>query len=216
MLRYFLIAGLVVFVAACVSAPQAQVFRGVYAEGPESMTFTPDGRDGERWAATGEGQALRTLQEAGGRDFSDPFDRFAIRAEVEGRLSKRGAYGHLGMFQRELVISRVIEAEVSSRPRRCAPRAQQRFQGVYQLRDGAWAFREHGQEEFWWVNGDRFSLQNLESLIARLQQDSAAEIFEVAFEADAQFIDSYGPEGAYRCAIYVTRVLGAHLLQQAP
>lgn len=216
MFRFILIAGFIVFTAACAGAPRTQVFSGVYAEGAESMTFTPDAREGERWAATGESDALRTLQEAGGRDYSDPFDSFAIRAEVEGRLSPRGSYGHLGMFRREVFITRVITAETSTRPRRCAPSAQQHFRGAYVLQDGVGLFRESGSEELWWVNGDRFALQNLESLIEHHRQRDAADAYEAVFEGNAQFIDAYGPDGAYRCAIFVTRVLGLHPVSAAP
>ncbi|HRE44846.1 MAG TPA: hypothetical protein PKY87_12880 [Terricaulis sp.] len=216
MLRSVLIAGFIVFTAACASAPRTQVFSGVYAEGAESMTFTPDAREGERWAATGESDALRTLQEAGGRDYSDPFDSFAIRAEVEGRLSPRGSYGHLGMLRRELFITRVIAAEASTRARRCAPRAQRHFRGEYVLQDGVGLFRERGGDEFWWVNGDRFALRNLESLIERTGQHGASETFEAMFEGDAQFVGAYGPDGAYRCAIFVTRVLDLHGISAAP
>ncbi len=207
MLRFSLIASLAFLAVACASAPHVQVFSGVYAEGPETMSFTPEGRDGARWAANGEGEALRALQAAGGRDYGDPLDTFAIRAEVEGRLSRPGAYGHMGLFERELFITRVIAAETAPAAQRCAPRSQERFRGVYEKHEGVWLFRESSQGEIWWVSGDRFAQPMLESLLERY---SEAERLEAAFEGHARAPGAYGPDGAYRCALFVTRVLGAY------
>lgn len=95
--------------SGCVSGPEPErVYTGLYAEGLETMTFTIDGSE-EHWVATGDG--IYALQNSSPREYSADGMRvpFSVRARVVGVLSPPGQYGHLGMFRREISISRLVE-----------------------------------------------------------------------------------------------------------
>lgn len=109
------IVGLLCLVAACASpfgATGERQYTGVYAEGTEIMTFHADG-EAHPWAVAG-GDALYALQ-AAAPPRAQPWDGFQIRAVIKGRLSERGRYGHLGMFEREITITDVILAPAPER-----------------------------------------------------------------------------------------------------
>lgn len=101
--------------AACASpAPGTQRFTGLYADGFEMQAFTADGR-GESWWVNLEPEARAAIDAAKGPQPRVPFG-FRIRAEVEGRLSEPGHYGHLGAYPRQLTVIRVISAKRETAP----------------------------------------------------------------------------------------------------
>lgn len=96
--------------AACTSpAPGSQRFTGTYALAFEMQSFTADG-DNESWWATLEPKAQAQLAAALPPN-AGPRLGSRIRAEVEGRLSEPGHYGHLGAYPRHLTITRVLSAK---------------------------------------------------------------------------------------------------------
>lgn len=105
-MRTIIAAAFVTLLTACASpgGENPRTYSGVYAEGMETMTFRPEGRD-EAWAVRSGYEALQ----AAAPPRADPNDGFRVCATIEGRLSERGRYGHLGMFPREIEITRVIE-----------------------------------------------------------------------------------------------------------
>jgi hypothetical protein len=98
-------AALMLTLAACATPSGEQRYTGLYSEGLETMTFRAEGRD-EHWVVSGNYYALQ----AAAPPRANPQDGFSVCATIEGRLSERGRYGHLGMFPREIEITRVIEA----------------------------------------------------------------------------------------------------------
>lgn len=108
MLFAFLVPSLL---GACALSPAARTYTGVYAEGLETMTFEPDGRD-ETWAVAG-GDGVYILQAAAPHVVSAGTGArapFRVRATIRGELSPAGRYGHLGSFSREITITEVLEA----------------------------------------------------------------------------------------------------------
>jgi|GEM_PF-2515817 len=106
-MRIIIAATFVTLLAACASSggDNPRRYSGVYAEGMETMTFHPEGRD-EAWAVRSGYESLQ----AAAPPRADPNDGFRVCATIEARLSERGRYGHLGMFPREIEITQVIEA----------------------------------------------------------------------------------------------------------
>jgi hypothetical protein len=109
-----LIAATLLLAACTSSAPGTERFTGLYADGFEMQAFTADGR-GETWWAHLEPDARAAIDAAKGPGPRVPFG-FRIRAEVEGRLSEPGHYGHLGAYPRQLTITRVISAKLAPAP----------------------------------------------------------------------------------------------------
>lgn len=103
-LPVFIIAALLTACASPTGGGERR-YSGLYTEGMETMLFQAEGRD-ERWAVSSGYEGLQ----AAAPPRADPNDGFTICATVEGRLSPRGRYGHLGMFPHELAVTRVIEA----------------------------------------------------------------------------------------------------------
>jgi len=107
--RIATVAALALLLAACTTHPRAQRFTGLYALSFEMQAFTADGAN-ETWWATLEPQAQAELKAALPADAGPRFGS-RIRAEVEGRLSEPGHYGHLGAYPRHLTITRVLSAK---------------------------------------------------------------------------------------------------------
>ena len=73
-------------------------YHGHYTYGFEVSSFMPCGSS-ERWWVSAETRGLRTqLGERAG----------TVYAEVRGEISKRGSYGHLGAYSRELTVLEVV------------------------------------------------------------------------------------------------------------
>lgn len=106
-MRTFVMGCLALFAAACISpfGTGERRFTGVYVEGREVMVFEPAGTD-QSWAAVGQTSSLRAALPPG----VDPEPGFRVCATIMGRVSPIGRYGHLGLFSREIEITRVIEA----------------------------------------------------------------------------------------------------------
>ncbi len=111
MRRVFLIGLLVL--AACASAAPAgpRRFAGTWAFHFETSAFVTDAGEGPYWLAAVEGEVWPQLTapftQAGG-----PWGEAHI--VVEGELSAPGQYGHLGAYERELHVTRVIESTLVS------------------------------------------------------------------------------------------------------
>lgn len=119
-LRRFFLFGLFgsALVGACAAwgptQPSATRYRGLYVFGFETSSFVPDGAERGWWVeATPE---ARQALHAAAAPIRQPNDAIFVHAEVEGELSPPGQYGHLGAFERRLMITRVISATVQPRP----------------------------------------------------------------------------------------------------
>ncbi len=111
MRRWFLGALLGLGLAACASsAPAApQRFAGVWDWHFETSSFvTEDGRG--PWWLSAEGAAWEALNAPFAAAGRGPWGR--LRVVVEGELSEPGQYGHLGAYERELRVTRVVEARL--------------------------------------------------------------------------------------------------------
>lgn len=111
-MRHALFALLITTVlGACAINPAERTYTGIYAEGLETMTFQPDGRE-ETWAVAG-GDGVYGLQAAAPRAYpteGGPRAPFRVRATIRGEVSRPGRYGHLGLFRRQITITEVLEA----------------------------------------------------------------------------------------------------------
>jgi hypothetical protein len=107
---HFLTMVCVACLAGCKHAkdkwPAEGTFQGTHLTAFENSAFTPDGSD-EVWWLSGNLQPLPYVPQGSSNKFGESY-----RVRVYGRLSPIGSYGHLGSYQRELVVERIIEYEV--------------------------------------------------------------------------------------------------------
>ena len=117
MKRAFLIGLLGLALAACVSAaPASQRLSGTWDWQFETSAFTTDAGEGPFWLHA-EGQAWEDLNAPFREAGLGPWGQ--LRVVVEGELSEAGQYGHLGAYSRQLIVTRVVRAELlASSPRR--------------------------------------------------------------------------------------------------
>lgn len=97
--------------AACAgSAGSGKVkeYRGSYSAGFESSAFKPDGKK-EVWWANGSPSCpgIFTLRAAGDEMHRDP----PVSVRIRGKVSRKGRYGHLGFYDRELEIVETLSCE---------------------------------------------------------------------------------------------------------
>ena len=85
------------------------IFRGVYTLSFEKSEFVPAG-SGCRWWLAGETQQLWVATHS-----PQGMESATVRIEVQGIVSKPGCYGHLGIYRRELTVTRILSAEVRGR-----------------------------------------------------------------------------------------------------
>jgi hypothetical protein len=113
-MRRALLAGLAgLGLAACVSksAPASNVYSGELDWHFETSSFvTNDGRgpwwlsaDGAVWS-----DVVAPIQRGGGGPWGQ------VRLTVEAELSAPGRYGHMGAYEREIRVTRVISSELIS------------------------------------------------------------------------------------------------------
>lgn len=111
--RTFLVGLIGLSLAACASAAPAsgQRFAGTWDWRFETSSFVTDDGQGPWWLSadgpTWEQVAAPLTQSGRG-----PWGR--VRLVVEGRLSAPGRYGHLGAYEREFRVTRVIEATLTA------------------------------------------------------------------------------------------------------
>lgn len=82
-----------------------KTYRGVVSFGFEVSSFAPCGGDQQWWVTNGE--ALLELQ-ARYNDLVE-FPYTLAYAELKGKRSRIGEYGHLGAYQREFEVAEVVE-----------------------------------------------------------------------------------------------------------
>jgi len=109
----FALIGLVL--AACASAARvrAERFEGDWSGHFETSSFTTDDGRGPWWLS-GDGAVWDALNAPLARAGRGPWGRLHIVVEAE--LSPPGAFGHLGVYERELRVTRVIEARLIDAP----------------------------------------------------------------------------------------------------
>lgn len=94
--------------AACASTPGAPTrFSGTFDWHFETAAFLTDDGEGPYWLSA-EGAAWSDITAPIERSGRGPWGR--VRLVVEGQLSAPGQYGHLGAYERELRVTRVIES----------------------------------------------------------------------------------------------------------
>ncbi|MES1201846.1 MAG: hypothetical protein ABUS57_10410 [Pseudomonadota bacterium] len=109
MRRVFLLGLLSLALSAC-AAPQAKgTYTGTLDWSFETSAFRTDDGQGPWWLSA-EGnvwpQVVAPIQSASTRPWGH------LHITVEGTLSRRGHYGHLGRYEHELRVSRVIESRL--------------------------------------------------------------------------------------------------------
>jgi hypothetical protein len=82
--------------------PEAQ-FRGHYSSGFEHSGFAPC--DGESWWTTFSGNMTSDAEGALGPDPQNEGAPSGIYMEIDGEISELGMWGHLGQYDRELVVT---------------------------------------------------------------------------------------------------------------
>lgn len=113
MRRALLASLLALALSACASSaasPAAQRFEGVFTWHFETSSFAPDAGGGPYWLS-GENaweQIVAPIEQSG----RGPWGR--VHLIVEGELSPEGHYGHLGGYDHELRVTRVIESRLIS------------------------------------------------------------------------------------------------------
>ncbi len=96
---------LVLFLFSCAPAANLQrgeEFRGYYQAGFEVEAFEPCGSPEKWWVVRGDELNARYRQFVGA-----PYEPVFI--VVRGQVGPRGRYGHLGLYNRELVVQQVLE-----------------------------------------------------------------------------------------------------------
>ncbi len=95
---------LLVLVSGCAHAAAAsppEEFRGHYTYGFEVEAFEPCGSRERWWVVRGEELYRRH------REISEPYTR--VFAVIRGSTGPRGRHGHLGQYEREVVVEEVLE-----------------------------------------------------------------------------------------------------------
>jgi hypothetical protein len=111
MRRRELLAALALVSAGCAStASEAPAtYLGEWEWRFETSSFaSSDGRG--PWWLSGEGEVWEQISAPITQAGNGPWGR--VRLTVEGELSAPGTYGHLGAYERELRVTRVIRAEL--------------------------------------------------------------------------------------------------------
>ncbi len=85
------------------------IFRGVYQTEFEKSSFRVDDRERTVWLS---GDVRRVFAGIGGWKKGV---KLKARLTVEGTMSAPGYYGHFGMWERELVVKRVVTARIPSK-----------------------------------------------------------------------------------------------------
>jgi hypothetical protein len=112
MRRAFLAGLLGLALAACASAPSGpQRYSGTWEWHFETSAFTTDDGQGPWWLHA-EGSTWDQINAPLTRSGGGPWGR--VHLVVEGELSAPGRYGHMGAYERELRVTRVIEATLIS------------------------------------------------------------------------------------------------------
>lgn len=113
--KYFgliLVAFLCLALATMLWHRRSGVFRGRFTDGFETSRFVPCGSS-EKWWVEGDKELIY-------RAFYPNFDRnclpedFRFKTgymEVQGRVTWRGAYGHMGEYNREIHIAKVLRVQ---------------------------------------------------------------------------------------------------------
>ena len=110
MRRAFLASLLAASLLACATPPAApQQFTGTWEWHFETSSFTSDDGRGPWWLHA-EGEAWEQLNAPFANAGAGPWG--AVHVVVEGELSAPGRYGHLGAYERELRVTRVIETRL--------------------------------------------------------------------------------------------------------
>lgn len=97
--------------SACASAPAGtpRRFSGTFEFQFETASFRPDTGGGRYWLAA-DGRVWRDVIAPIERSGAGPWG--SVLLVVEGYLSVPGQYGHLGAYERELWVTRVIDAQL--------------------------------------------------------------------------------------------------------
>lgn len=108
-----ILAALVALTLASCATPETgpQRWSGRYEWSFETSSFVADGGRENWWVAADNPEAGAALNAAVATPGS-PWG--SARITVEGSISAPGHYGHLGAYQRELHVTRVISAEPAS------------------------------------------------------------------------------------------------------
>jgi hypothetical protein len=106
-LRKLFSRSFLVLACLCVSCAHerraSQVYRGTYLASFEHSDFIPEGSRDERWWLAGDiGKISSWITDH--RYYGSP-----VLVMVQGSLSKKGGFGHLLSYERELRVTRVLD-----------------------------------------------------------------------------------------------------------
>lgn len=128
-MKIFLTLALVLFLSACqtpqvsaiptatrsVPTPVANpddmmsqdLFEGFYGFGFETSAFTPCGVKEQWWVTPANDEVGQELVRAYNATTST--QNRAVYARLRGKISANGTYGHLGMYNREFIVSEIVD-----------------------------------------------------------------------------------------------------------
>lgn len=111
MRRAFLAGLIALALSACATNTSPRSFTGVWEWGFETSSFVGTRGEGPYWLVA-EGANWEALQAPIRSSGGGPWGRVAV--VIEGDLSPPGQYGHLGAYERQLRVTRVIESRLIS------------------------------------------------------------------------------------------------------
>ena len=95
------------------ASESSAIYRGHYRWFREIYEFTPCGSK-ERWSISGEGDVHPLLQ--GVTTPQGLVGGTVAYAEVRGRVTRKGRWGHLGQYRHEIIIERVLHTSRQAPP----------------------------------------------------------------------------------------------------
>jgi hypothetical protein len=83
------------------------LFEGSYAYGFETSAFLPCGVSEQWWVTPANGEVGQELVRAYNSISDEQFKN--AYARLRGKISPRGSYGHLGMYEREFTVTEIVD-----------------------------------------------------------------------------------------------------------
>lgn len=84
-------------------------YRGSYTVGFESSAFSPEGSKERWWLSFAENVDRSKLQAVMHRTSPRVYKTYHIT--VRGKVSQKGNYGHMGVYQRRIIVSEIVDVK---------------------------------------------------------------------------------------------------------
>jgi hypothetical protein len=197
-----------------------ELFEGGYAYGFETSAFLPCGLHEQWWVTPANGEVgeelVRMYNAISDEQFKNAYSR------LRGKISARGKYGHLGFYEREFVVTEVVDLRARQEgdcPPPAAPASpaanaasdelmgRDLFEGSLALGVDTRTFSPCGISEGWWVSSeDPKVLGELISAYNALSPDKLKNAF-VRLRGKLSPPGSYGLLGVYERTFWVTEIV---------